>query len=90
MYSTPLLVAGLFSIGVGNDQVAVWLSYPIGKFWNRIASAQFWSYMTESIGFTLGGDLGIAFLVSWALWCIVFCDSTGTNRPSWPWLDILG
>jgi hypothetical protein len=32
-------------------------------------------------GYAVGGDLGIAFLTLWALWCI-FYDSAGTNRPS--------
>lgn len=89
MYSTPLLVAGLFSIGVGNDQVAVWLSHPVGNSGIALRGPSS-GVMTGSIGFTPGGDFGIAFLVSWALWCTVFCDSTGTKHPSWPWLDILG
>ena len=53
---------GLFSLGVGNDRVAVWPSHPVGKFWNRVARAQFWGYDRQH-GFTIGGDLGIAFLV---------------------------
>ena len=53
---------GLFSLGVGNDQVAVWPSHPVGKFWNCVARAQFWSY-DRWHGVTLGGDLSIAFLI---------------------------
>ena len=41
-------------------------------------------------GYAVGGDLGLACLVLWALWCILLYDSDGTSRPSWPWLDFLG
>ena len=40
--------------------------------------------------YAVGGDLGLACLILWALWCILLCDSDGTSRPSWPWLDFLG
>lgn len=41
-------------------------------------------------GYAVGGDLGLGCLILWALWCILFYDSEGTSRPSWPWLDFLG
>jgi hypothetical protein len=41
-------------------------------------------------GYVVGGDLGVASLVLWTLWCIIFYNSEGTDRPSWPWLDFLG
>ena len=41
-------------------------------------------------GYAVGGDLGLACLGIWALWCILFFAVEGTSRPDWPWLDFLG
>jgi hypothetical protein len=41
-------------------------------------------------GPNVGGDMGVIFLVTWVLWCILYFDGAGTERPNWPWLDWLG
>jgi hypothetical protein len=41
-------------------------------------------------GENIGGDTGFIFLLVWIFWCILNFDGTGSERPSWPWLDWLG
>lgn len=35
-------------------------------------------------------DLGIVFLSSWLLYCVLYFDGYVTNRPDRSWLDRLG
>ena len=38
----------------------------------------------------VGVQSGLVFFLSWIMFCASSFDSTGTERPDWPWLDWLG
>ena len=83
---------------IGSNLV-IWIRWPMDSLikcrsgWetNVIVSRRFWRLIgSEPRASNVGGDGGMMFLAAWVVWCMLFYDEKGTQRPSWPWLDFLG